>query len=107
MKPIDFPQRNSMLAEHQPEYQTVPVFVEQKEVIVPNRPNDPQLAIMTQIVPWSMTAVYELSDEEITEIIANKKIFYRQMLFGNNFQPMFLSTKDPFIEENKQHWPAD
>lgn len=102
MQPIDFPQRNSMLAEHQPEYQTVPVHIAKKPIDF--RDGNHQF---TQEIPWSMTAVYELSDEEITEIIANKKIFYRQMLFGLSFQPMFLSTKDPFIEENKKHWPAD
>lgn len=107
MKAIDFPQRNLMLAENQPEYETIPVFVDQREIIVPNRPGDPQLAIMYKTVPWSMTCVYEFSDEEIIEIIANKRIFYRQMLFGNNFQPIFLSTKDPFIPENKEHWPAE
>jgi hypothetical protein len=54
-----------------------------------------------------MTVVYELTDEEIAEIIANRKLFYRQMIFGNSFQPIFLSTKDPFLPENKEHWPQD
>jgi hypothetical protein len=32
MQPIDFPQRNLMLAEDQPEYQTLPAFVDRREV---------------------------------------------------------------------------
>lgn len=87
-----------MLAENQPEYQTLPVFVDQKKINTPDGPRP---------IPWSMTCVYELSDEEVAEIIANRKIFYQQMLFGHSFQPIFLSTKDPFIPENKEHWPAD
>jgi hypothetical protein len=98
MTPIDFPQRNLMLAEDQPEYQTLPVFVDQREVPTQEGP---------KAIPWSMTCVYEFSDEEIAELIATRKLFYRQMLFGHSFQPIFMSTKDPFIMENKQHWPAD
>lgn len=98
MQPIDFPQRNLMLAEDQPEYQTLPTFVDRREVNTGEGPKQ---------IPWSMTVVYELSEEEIAEIIANKKIFYRQMIYGKPFQPVFLSTKDPFLPENKQHWPED
>jgi hypothetical protein len=98
MKAIDFPQRNLMLAENQPEYETLPVFVDTRAVQTEEGPKD---------IPWSMTVVYELSDEEIAEIIANRKLFYRQMIFGKPFQPIFLSTKDPFLPENKQHWPED
>lgn len=105
MKPIDFPQRNVMLAEDQPEYQTLPALLRMHEVIVPPGPGDPKLAICTKSIPWDYTVVFELSEQEITEIVANKKFFYRQSVFGGSFQPMFFSTKDPFIEDNKQHWP--
>jgi hypothetical protein len=98
MQPIDFPQRNLMLAEDQPEYQTLPVFVDVREVKTPDGHKP---------APWSMTCVYQFTDEEIAELIANKKLFYRQMLFGGQFQPIFLSTKDPFIPANKEHWPAE
>lgn len=97
MKAIDFPQRNLMLAENQPEYETLPVYVETKEMIVPNEPNDPQLAILTKNIPWSMTACFELSDREIEELVKTRKLWYTQMLFGNNFQPVAMSTKNPFI----------
>jgi hypothetical protein len=87
-----------MLAEDQPEYQTLPVFVERREVQTEEGPSE---------IPWSMTCVYEFSDEEIAELIATRKLHYRQMLFGRSFQPIFMSTKDPFLPENKQHWPAE
>lgn len=102
MKAIDFPQRNVMLAEKQPEYETIPVHVVMKTVNYSDGKHQ-----FTKELAWSMTCVYELSDEEIAEIMANKRLFYRQMLFGHNFQPIFLSTKDPFIPENKEHWPPD
>lgn len=98
MQPIDFPQCNLKLAEDQPEYQTLPVFVERRTVETKEGPKE---------IPWSMTCVYEFTDEEIAELIATRKFFYRQMLFGHKFQPIFMSTKDPFIPENKEHWPAE
>jgi hypothetical protein len=98
MQPVDFPQRNCMLAEDQPEYQTLPVFVDKRTV---------QTEEGLKEIPWSMTVVYELSEEEIAELIATRKLHYRQMLFGHNFQPIFISTKDPFLPHNKQHWPAE
>lgn len=98
MTPVDFPQRNLMLAEDQPEYQTLPVFVDTR--VVHNEEGSKE-------IPWSMTCVYEFTEEEITELIATRKLHYRQMLFGHSFQPIFMSTKDPFLPENKQHWPAE
>lgn len=92
MKAVDFPQRNVMLAEDQPEYETLPVHLETKEIIVPNGPHNP----MTKQIPWQMTACFELSDEEIAQIVANRKIWYKQCLFGHNFQPMVISTENPF-----------
>jgi hypothetical protein len=98
MTPIDFPQRNLMLAEDQPEYQTLPTFVEHRVIKTDEGPKE---------IPWSMTCVYQFSDEEIAELIATRKLFYRQSIYGKPFQPIFLSTKDPFVPENKEHWPQD
>lgn len=97
MKAIDFAQRNVMLAEDQPEYETLPVFVVMQEIIVPNRPNDPKNAIMTKQVPWEMTACFELSDEEIEELLKTRRIWHTQCVFGHNFQPIRMSTKNPFL----------
>jgi hypothetical protein len=35
---VKFPEVNVMLAEDQPEYETLPVYCEMKEIIVPNKP---------------------------------------------------------------------
>ena len=89
----DFEQRNMILAEEQPEYDTLPVYVEYREVIVPG---DSQLAITTKVIPWSMTACFQLNKEEIEEIVKTGKLWHTQMLFGNNFQPIRMSTQNPF-----------
>lgn len=96
----DFPERNHLLAENQPEYQTMPVFADVRELPHP-KTEEPMPVV------WSMTAVLELTDEEIAELARTKKLYYRQMLFGAQFQPIFLSTKDPFVPENKEHWPQE
>lgn len=97
MKAIDFPQRNIMLGETQTQYQTLPAFVELKNVIVPNRPQDPQLSIMTKNVPVQYITCFELSDEELADVILTKRIWYRQYTCGNNFHPMMIETKSPFL----------
>lgn len=96
---VDFPQRNLELAKDQPEYQMLPVYCEVKEVILPNGPFDEQGAVITRQVPWTMTACFELSDEEIAEIVATKKLWYKQCLYGHNFQPVMMSTQNPFVPE--------
>ena len=93
---IDFPQRNLELAKDQPEYETLPVYCEMKEITMPNRPGDPQNALMTRSVPWSMTACFQLNKEEIDEIVRTGCLWYTQHLFGNNFQPISMSTQNPF-----------
>lgn len=99
MLATDFPQRNIILAENQPEYEPLPAFCEYREyreVIIPNQPNDPQQAIITRIVPWSMTVCFQLNKEEIEEIVKTGKLWHTQMLYGNKFQPIFMTTENPF-----------
>jgi len=93
---VDFPQRNLMLAENQPEYETLPVFLETKDFIDNSIPYDPLLPIPIKQVPWIMTACFELNKEEIKEILRTGKLWYRQCLFGGKFQPMNISTQNPF-----------
>jgi hypothetical protein len=102
MKFVDFPQRNVLLAEDQPEYQTLPVHV--RYGTTPGDVNEKGEQIQR---PYDMTAVMEFTDEQIADIVAKKRIYYRQMVFGNPFQPIFISTKNPFEPGNEQHWPAD
>lgn len=39
--------------------------------------------------------IFELTDEEISEIVRTKKIVYRRLTFGGLFQPFSIET----------HWP--
>lgn len=98
MKAIDFPQRNLMLAEEQAQYETLPVFVEMKVIDVPTAYKDRFNKPITKekAVPWLMTACFELTDAEIEEMTKTRKLWYRQLVFGNNFQPVFMNTRNPF-----------
>lgn len=98
MRPIEFPEQTHVLAKDQPQYTPLPVHIAQRTVTT---------ADGEKTIPWSATCCYELTDEDIADIVANRKMYYQQMLFGYQFQPVFLSTKDPFVPENKQHWPAE
>lgn len=103
MEYIEFPQQTAILAKDQPEYTPMPVYVD--KMLAKVRYDDG--TIREEEIDRSMTACIQFSDEEIAEIIANKKIFYRQHIFGKLFQPIFMSTKDPFIPENAEHWPPN
>ena len=45
-----------------------------------------------------MTACFELTEEEKAEIAATGKLWYTQITFGKPFQPVRLSTQNPFEE---------
>jgi hypothetical protein len=94
MLPIKFPEANCILAENQPEYTPLPVFVEYKDVETAHKK-------ATVTVAWSMTACFELSDEEIEQIVKTRRLYHTQMVFGNNFQPVMLSTQNPSIPTEK------
>jgi hypothetical protein len=98
MRSIEFPQANLALAKDQPEYETLHVYTEMKEIENSFVVEESENPIVTEkrTIPWSMTACFELSDEEIEEIVRTKKLWYTQMLFGNQFQPVGMSTQNPF-----------
>jgi hypothetical protein len=97
MKPITFPQANCELAKDQPEYETLHVYVEHKKVKTFGNPveGEPQNQSV-QSIPWAMTACFELTEDEIAEIVRTKKIWHTQLVMGNNFQPIMMTTKNPF-----------
>lgn len=78
---VKFPQANFALAEDQPEYETLHVCY---------NANSPQK---------EMTACFELTDEEVAEIVRTKQIFFTQWTFGNPFQPINMSTMNPFEQQ--------
>lgn len=74
---VTFPEVNLPLAEDQPEYETLYVHVSD----TPER---------------EITACFELSDEEIAEIVSTKKLWHTQLSFGQPVQPIRMSTQNPF-----------
>jgi len=83
MQPVEFPQQTHVLAKDQPQYTPLPVHIGAEEENFP------------------MTACFELSDAEVAEIIATKKLWYTQVTFGHPFQPVMLSTQNPFINKEQ------
>jgi hypothetical protein len=81
MLPVKFSEANETLAKDQPQYTPLPVHVGSKEDGFP------------------MTACFELTDEEVAEIIATRKLWYTQTTFGHPFQPVRLSTHNPFEQQ--------
>lgn len=78
MKPIRFKQVNIVLAENQPQYQPLPVQF-----------ND-------ELEEQPMTSCWELDEAELAQIIKSKKIYLKQLTFGNPFQPIHPTIYNPF-----------
>lgn len=83
MTPIKFPEQTHVLAENQPEYEPLPVHIDQNDTAVP------------------MTACFVLTDEEVEEIVKTRKLWHTQLTFGNAFQPVTLSTQSPFTKQEQ------
>lgn len=105
---VPFPQANCELAKDQPQYQTLHTFVEMQEIEVPlmdvevdERGQAHLVESKTQTikkqVPKSMTCCFALSQEEIAEIVRTGMIWHTQMVFGEKFQPILMSTQNPFL----------
>jgi hypothetical protein len=74
MKPIEFPQQTSILAENQPEYVPLPVFSDGQEMIS----------------CWSLTLLDRLT------LLFTGKLWLRQLTFGNLLQPQLPMVEYPF-----------
>lgn len=80
MKSITFPEVTNKIAEHQEEFNTVHVQWDSKE--------------------QGVGMCFELSDEEVAEIVKNKKIWYKQIIGGGQMHPMRISAfKNDVINE--------
>lgn len=75
---IEFPQVNLRIAEHQEEYETLPVFLDT------DNPDHP------------VTMCFQLNKEEIEEVVKTGKFWFTQMTFGTHFQPIMMTTESPF-----------
>lgn len=78
MKAVEFPQVNVRIAENQPQYETLPAHIV----------DEPEGRIIT---------CFELTDEEIDEIVKTRKLWHVQLSFRQRMQPISLSTQKPFV----------
>lgn len=76
MKPIEFPQQTQVLAKDQPQYDPLPIHF------------DPDIG--------ACVACFELSEDERKAIAEGKPLWLWQYTFGRPFQPVALTTEDPW-----------
>jgi hypothetical protein len=74
MKPIEFPQQNKVLAENQPEYIPLPVFMDGTETV----------------------SCWRLTLRERLRLLFTGKLWLRQMNFGQPLQPQLPAVVFPF-----------
>lgn len=79
---VDFPERTHLIAENQPEYETLPAHIDVNDPTTP------------------CTMCFELNKEEIEEIVKTGKLYFTQFTFRSAFQPINMSTQNPFIQQS-------
>lgn len=87
MQAVEFEGFNLTLAKDQPPYRPLPVHLDKA---------DPQ-------TPF--TACFELTDEEVAEVVKTRRIFCRQLTFGKLFHPILISVENPIsnIQSNESN----
>ena len=79
MRSVIFEQANIAMGENQEEYETLYSFVD---------PNDPE---------GKVVSCFELNKEEIEEIVKTGKLWFIQTTFQSRYNPILISTENPFI----------
>jgi hypothetical protein len=111
MKAVQFPQQTVILAENQPEYIPLPVYIKYEKCKVKNDQGVEEVVN----VPWEATACFELSPAEIGQVIAGGKLWFTQCIWGQRFQPINMSMINPFAEHDLSrpgypkvaYWPEE
>lgn len=80
MTPVQFPEVNVTYGEGQPEYLPLPVKH--------HRDQD-----------GHVTSCWQLTDEELAEVIKTKQIYVTVLTFNNPLQPLMLTVECPNCEE--------
>lgn len=70
MNAVDFPERNAMFGEGQPEYVPIPAFADGRNVVF----------------------CWELSDDEIAKLIVTRKLWHTVLTGGSPLQPQLLKV---------------
>lgn len=81
MKLIEFPEQTVVIAKDQPEYEPLPAHVH-----VHDRAG-------------RITCCWELTDDELAELLMTKRIWHTVMTFGQPLQPQLLSVEKPAMPE--------
>lgn len=79
MKPVDFPGRNIIFAENQPEYNPLPAFSDSKQGVV--------------LTVWKPTFW------ERIKILFLGRIYLQVITFNEPLQPVYLTTENPLRQE--------
>jgi len=77
MTATEFPEVNLRIAENQPEYETIPVFVDEKDPKIP------------------VTMCFKLDDAEMKQVWETGEIWLTVLTFGKAFQPIGQSVLKP------------
>ncbi len=78
MRAVEFPQANTILGASQPQYIPLPAHWDK---------TSPEQA---------MTSCFELTDEEVEEIVRTRRIWNTQLTFGRGYHPVRMSCSNPF-----------
>lgn len=78
MKPIEFPEQNIVFAKDQPQYLQLPAHVV----------DEPEGRVIS---------CWQLTEEEILEILMSGKLWITQMSFNEKLQPIRPQTGSPFV----------
>lgn len=84
MKPVRFEEVNVVLGENQPDYESLPALVKDHIVGVGD-----DAAVIKH---GNVITCWELTDEEVADIVKNKKLWLSTLTFGHPFQPVCLTT---------------
>lgn len=76
MTPTDFPERNLVIAEYQPEYIPIPAHASKD---------------------GTATFCWELSDEELEILLKAKKLWHQVLTFNRPLQPQMLTVEKPVL----------
>lgn len=96
MQAVEFQQQTDILAKDQPQYLPLPVHIKYEEVPTRYPGATEGDGYETINVAMEMTCCFQLSPEEIAQVVATGKIWYTQCVYGQQFQPVRMSMINPF-----------
>lgn len=97
---IEFDQANIRLAENQPEYETLPIWMDVDDngipVMIPVKQPDGSVKDQPRSPMGEAVCCFQLNKEEIDEIVRTGKLYFTQCTFWKPYSPINMSTENPF-----------